>query len=102
MLKTSQKLVVSVDDLETFLKEKGYEIEEARSFFWPGDFMNDCYKDLYLDNQEEEYQVDEDTLEYMTLEEIEEENAEIRLTNAVLSILKEELGVDRILVDVSW
>jgi hypothetical protein len=102
MLKTSQMLVVSIYDLQDFLKEKGYEIEEARSFFWPGDFMNDCYKSLALDNLEEEYQADENTLEYMTLEEIEEENAEIRLTNTVLNILREELGVDRILVDVSW
>ena len=98
MLKTSQMLVVSADDLQDFLNEKGYEIEEVRSYFWPEDFMNNCYKSLSLEG-ESEY---DDECSWLTPEEREEENIKIREENKMYDMLREELGVNRILVDVSW
>ena len=98
MLKTSQILVVSADDLQDFLNEKGYEIEEVRSYFWPEDFMNDCYKSLSLED-EDEY---DDECFWLTPEQREERNIKIRKENEMYNMLRKELGVDRILVDVSW
>lgn len=103
MLKTKQAITVSARELENFLKEKGFDIDDGvAAFFWPSDFMNDCYKTLYLDGGDTEYEINEETLSYRTLEDIEEDNARIRLENAILQVLKEEVGVDTILVDVSW
>jgi len=98
MLKTSQILVVAADDLQDFLNEKGYEIEEVRSYFWPEDFMNDCYKSLSLED-EDEY---DDECSWLTPEEREKRNIKIRKENEMYDMLRKELGVDRILVDVSW
>lgn len=103
MLKTEQAITVSANELEKFLKEKGFDIgDSAAAFFWPEDFMNDCYKTLCLDCGDTEYEINEETLSYMTLEDIEEDNARIRLENAILQAIREEVGVDEILVDVSW
>lgn len=99
MLKTSQMLVVSADDLQDFLNEKGYEIEEVRSYFWPEDFMNDCYKSLSLEGQRE---YDEEYGLWLTPEQREERNIKIRKENEMYDMLRKELGVNRILVDVSW
>lgn len=101
MLKTKQAITVSANELEKFLKEKGFDIDDGvAAFFWPSDFINDCYKTLYLDGGDTEYEIDEETLTYMTLEDIEEVNARIRLENAILQVIKEEVGVDKILVDM--
>lgn len=76
-------LVVEARDIEDlFEKEYGYTINLAQ-LFWEGDYMNDCYKSLYISPYDDEYENND--------------------CNKVIQLLK-NYGItdDQILVDVSW
>ena len=85
--------VVNARELELAVMEK-YEIEdfEIRTLFWEGDFMNDCYKNLYFaDDEETSYEEDED------------EKEKIELRNKIYKFLRKMFPTyESILVDVSW
>ena len=70
----------------------GTEIESIATLFFEGDFMNDCYKSLYIDEEADENR------SYC----YEDEN-NFKLRNIVRAHLRQCFpNTERILVDVSW
>ena len=92
--------VVKARELELAVMEK-YEIEdfEIRTLFWEGDFMNDCYKNLYFaDDEEISYECDG-----VIYEVDKDEKKEIELRNKIYKFLRKMFPTyESILVDVSW
>lgn len=82
MLQCKEMIVVDADNLQREVEMRfGVDIGEIRQLFWEGDFMNDCYK-------------------YLSFEEDDEDDW---MRDLVYQYLREQFP-DRnsILVDVSW
>lgn len=78
---------VQLPDIEDALEQNGIEIDDLRNFFWPEDFMNDCYKSVYF---AKDISPDWGIYNY-------------ELMNKVYGILRKAFpGYSVILVDVSW
>lgn len=96
-LNIKMRPVVNVSNLSAVLQnnipEYCEEYDELRTLFWPEDFMNDCYKTLYFDD---DYDVSEN---YEG-----EERRRVEAMNKAFEYLRNYFGsnVDSILVDVSW
>lgn len=53
MLQCRRMIVVDADDLQREVEMRfGKEIPDIRQLFWEGDFMNDCYKHLYFEEDD--------------------------------------------------
>ena len=91
MIKFETKIVVTASDIEEeVVSVYGVERPELAQLFWEGDFMNDCYKSLWIDEEADD---DDDYGD--------EEDIEMR------KLIRQHLrqcfpGVDHVLVDVSW
>ena len=93
MQHTNMIVVADGDIVEEVNAKYDVDIEYIANLFWEGDFMNDCYKSLWIDEE-----ADEEFYGY----EWENEN-EINHRNLVRKHLRDCFpGVDRVLVDVSW
>ena len=85
-------VVCDGDVSEEVSKKYGVNIDYIASLFWDGDYMNDSYKSLWIDEESDELR------SYSW----EDENA-YKLRNLVRQHLRECFpGVDKVLVDVSW
>ena len=85
-------VVCDGDVAEEVNKKYGVNIDYIASLFWDGDYMNDSYKSLWIDE-------DSDELRSYSWE---DENA-YKLRNLIRQHLRECFpGVDKVLVDVSW
>jgi hypothetical protein len=86
-------IVADGDIVEEVNAKYDVEIEYIANLFWEGDFMNYCYKSLWIEEEADE--------EFNGYEWENEE--EIKLRNLVRKYLRDCFpGVDHILVDVSW
>lgn len=93
MKHTNMIVVVDGDIVEEVNAKYGVEIEYIANLFWEGDFMNDCYKSLWIEEEADE--------EFKGYEWENEE--EIKHRNLVRKYLRECFpGTERVLVDVSW
>ena len=93
MQHTNMIVVADGDIVEEVNAKYGVEIEYVANLFWEGDFMNDCYKSLWIEEEADE--------EFNGYEWENEE--EIKHRNLVRKHLRECFpGVERVLVDVSW
>ncbi len=85
-------VVCDGDVAEEVNKKYGVNIDYIASLFWDGDYMNDSYKSLWIDEESDELR------SYSW----EDENA-YKLRNLIRQHLRECFpGVDKVLVDVSW
>lgn len=109
------KSTYTVTDSEIFdiVREMGYgevieEVEEiAANLFWDGEFMNDCFKRLRIDDYavEEEFKTLARYLNSDLFDEEEEKEARARayILKALNKYAKENgITPNYILVDVSW
>ena len=86
-------VVADGDIVEEVNNKYGVEIEYIANLFWEGEFINDSYKSLWIDEDSDEEEVDR----------IWTSKEEARCRNLVRKHLRECFpGVDRVLVDVSW
>lgn len=93
MQHTNMIVVADGDIVEEVNAKYGVEIEYIANLFWEGDFMNDCYKSLWIEEEADE--------EFNGHEWENEE--EIKHRNLVRKHLRECFpGAERVLVDVSW
>lgn len=90
MINFEKKIVVTASDIEEeVVSVYGVERPELAHLFWDGDFMNDCYKSLWIGEEA-------DKCDYG-----DEEDIEMR------RLIRQHLrqcfpGEDHVLVDVSW
>ena len=93
MQHTNMIVVADGDIVEEVNAKYDVDIEYIANLFWEGDFMNDCYKSLWIEEEADE--------EYKGYEW--ENETEIKHRNLVRKHLRDCFpGVDRVLVDVSW
>lgn len=96
-LNIKMRPVVNVYNLSEVLQnnipEYCEEYNELRTLFWPEDFMNDCYKTLYFED-------DYDVAEHYDGK----ARRRVEAMNKAFEYLRNYFGsnVDSILVDVSW
>ena len=92
--------VISVYSLEGALVEKKIieQGEDLSQILWEGDYMNDCYKRLYVGT---EYGEDEEEQE--GIDNGDEDEAKYYKVRRALREILQEAGIGvRCLVDVSW
>ena len=92
--------VISVYSLEDALVEKKIieQGEDLSQILWEGDYMNDCYKRLYVGT---EYGEDEEEQE--GIDNGDEDEAKYYKVRRALREILQEAGIGvRCLVDVSW
>ena len=100
MIKFEMLPVVSVYNLEETLVEREV-IEQGDSLsqiLWEGDYMNDCYKRLYVGTEYGEDEEEQEGIDHGD----EDEVKYYKVRRALREILQ-EVGIGtRCLVDVSW
>jgi hypothetical protein len=99
--------MIKASDVLNIAREAGYEefleeVDYIASLFWPEDFMNDCYKDLFIDD--ESY---EEICEDIEGCEDEDEMKELVAKKVIIEALRKYcldngIKTDSLLVDVSW
>jgi hypothetical protein len=101
-MKIEMKPVISASELEEAVKQAtGEEIEDLRNLLWDEQYINDCYKALYF---EDEATGRYEKPDYYNDEEWAAMCERVRKTNLVYQTLREIFGsfYDTVLVDVSW
>lgn len=89
-MKVKSMIVISALDLEEEIENQYNVRVDVAPLFWPEDFMNDCYKSLWI--SEEAVQEDD----YGSEEEISQRTLIRRHLQDIFP------GQEEILVDVSW
>ena len=85
------KTVIMVEDTD-IVNEVNTKIKSIANLFFAGDFMNDCYKSLWIDEEADENRG------YAS-----EDPDNFKLRNIVRAHLRQCFpNTERILVDVSW
>ena len=100
MIKFEMLPVISVYDLEDELIERNI-IEQGDSLsqiLWEGDYMNDCFKRLYVGTEYFEYEEEQDGIDNGD----EEAVKYYKVRRALRDILQEAGVGTTCLVDVSW
>lgn len=101
MIKFKTKITVTASDIEEeIVSVYGVERPELASLFWEGDYMNDCYKSLWIEEEADKH-------DYGDEEDEEDEDEEDEEDNEMRKLIRQHLrqcfpGVDHVLVDVSW
>lgn len=91
-MKHSTEIVIDIYDLEDEIR-KVYNVDcfDVRNLFWEGDYCNDSYKSLWIDDDEEL-----DDYSWKSKE-------EIKLRNLIYVHLRKCFpNTKRVLVDVTW
>ena len=110
MIKPTYRIKAS--DVLKIAKEAGYEeflkeVDYIAPLFWPEDFMNDCYKELFI-NDESYDEVCEDIEVCLNSEDFDQEEMNELIAKKVIIIALRDycfdngIKTDSLLVDVSW
>ena len=105
MIKPTYK--INASNVLTIAKNAGYEefleeVDYVAPLFWPEDYMNDCYKELFIDS---DYY--EEICEDIEGCEDEDEMKELVAKKVIIEALRKycfdnDIKTDEVLVDVSW
>ena len=101
-MEIKMKPVIRASELEEAVKQAtGEEIEDLRNLLWDEQYINDCYKALYFEDDAGWY---DEKPDYYSDEEWAAMCERVRKTNLVYQTLREIFGsfYDTVLVDVSW